>query len=296
LTDGSTDLHGVTKITAVNAVVGGSSAAATLTVPPGSGYGTLAGRPSAGVSGRLYYATDTSLVYRDNGSSWDTLYWDASAIYTGQVATARGGLGIDTSGSGKGDVLVNSGSGWVRLPVGANGLVLVADSTAADGVKWSGVPGGWTQLYQAVIGGGSFSAFSFTSIPATYTDLILCGTVRTTYSGAAEALYMQLNGDTSTAYDSNLAGANAHEWYIGNATSAGAGAGRWASFQVTLPNYANTSFFKNGIFEEVDDPSSSPNARYTGGTWLNTAAINRVDVLLLITVFAAGSICTVYGR
>lgn len=32
--------------------------------------GTLASRPAAGVEGRYYYATDTGLVYRDNGAAW----------------------------------------------------------------------------------------------------------------------------------------------------------------------------------------------------------------------------------
>ena len=34
---------------------------------------TFANRPSAGQKGRIFVATDTFLVYRDNGTSWDTL-------------------------------------------------------------------------------------------------------------------------------------------------------------------------------------------------------------------------------
>lgn len=36
------------------------------------GYGTLASRPAAAVAGRTYYATDTLITYRDNGTSWNT--------------------------------------------------------------------------------------------------------------------------------------------------------------------------------------------------------------------------------
>lgn len=35
--------------------------------------GVFGSRPSAGVAGRLYYATDYGIHYRDNGSSWDAL-------------------------------------------------------------------------------------------------------------------------------------------------------------------------------------------------------------------------------
>lgn len=37
------------------------------------GRGLASARPTAGIAGRLYYATDTSTLSRDNGTSWDTL-------------------------------------------------------------------------------------------------------------------------------------------------------------------------------------------------------------------------------
>lgn len=51
-----------------------------------------------------------------------------------QVAT----LGITTT---KGDLIVRDNSANVRLPVGGDGLVLVADSTQATGIKWASVAG-----------------------------------------------------------------------------------------------------------------------------------------------------------
>lgn len=35
--------------------------------------GTLAARPSAGIDGQHYVATDNNTIYRDNGSSWDVI-------------------------------------------------------------------------------------------------------------------------------------------------------------------------------------------------------------------------------
>ena len=37
------------------------------------GYGVAASRPAAGIAGRHYYSTDTKVLERDNGSSWDTI-------------------------------------------------------------------------------------------------------------------------------------------------------------------------------------------------------------------------------
>lgn len=41
---------------------------------PMTGYGLYSARPAAGVEGRLYFASNSSLVYRDNGSSWDSFH------------------------------------------------------------------------------------------------------------------------------------------------------------------------------------------------------------------------------
>lgn len=35
--------------------------------------GLFAGRPAAGIAGRLYVTTDTLIIYRDNGASWDAI-------------------------------------------------------------------------------------------------------------------------------------------------------------------------------------------------------------------------------
>ena len=42
----------------------------------------------------------------------------------------------------KGDLIVDNGTNNVRLPVGTNGYVLTADSTATEGLKWAAAGGG----------------------------------------------------------------------------------------------------------------------------------------------------------
>lgn len=37
------------------------------------GYGVTGSRPAAGEEGRLYFDTDASVLYRDNGSTWDSV-------------------------------------------------------------------------------------------------------------------------------------------------------------------------------------------------------------------------------
>ena len=69
-----------------------------------------------------------------------------AANVTGTVAIANGGTGQTTQTAAfdalaptttKGDLIAYDGTDNIRLPVGTNGYVLTADSTAASGVAWA---------------------------------------------------------------------------------------------------------------------------------------------------------------
>lgn len=92
---------------------------------------------------------------------------DASKITSGSVAIAQGGTGQTTAvaafdalapSTSKGDLIAHDGTDNVRVGVGANNTVLLADSAVASGVKWSSVPA-------ESVSAGTFptGAFSFTT-------------------------------------------------------------------------------------------------------------------------------------
>lgn len=79
-------------------------------------------------AGRLVYATAPD----------DKFYWDNG---TTLVPIAAESLVPLTT---KGDILAHDNTNTVRIPVGADGLVLTADSAEAAGVKWAAAGGGGT--------------------------------------------------------------------------------------------------------------------------------------------------------
>lgn len=87
------------------------------------------------------------------------------------VPIANGGTGATTATAGfnaispsttKGDLIVNNGTNDVRLPIGSNGTVLIADSTQSEGVKWAlSSTLGLTKIYHSA----SFSSPLTINIP-----------------------------------------------------------------------------------------------------------------------------------
>lgn len=149
--------------------------------------------------------------------------------------------------------------------------------------------------------GSSATSYTFSSIPSTYTDLVLVVSA-TLVSGGLD-LGIQYNGDTSTNYSTTLLsgdGTNATSYGESNSarglldyngtpsTTAGA-----HILIVNVMNYANTTTYKTSI---------SRSSRASGGIdanavlWRSTAAINAVKILSTNTnSIASGSTLTLYG-
>ena len=142
--------------------------------------------------------------------------------------------------------------------------------------------------------GSAAASYTFSSIPATYTDLILihAGTV-----SAANDIYMRFNGDTASNYSRTL--------LFGNGTSAGSS--RVANdtsilwnYQDTSPstgiahimNYANSTTYKTILSRE--NPAAIATAAIVG-MWRNTAAITSLTVGVLAGTLSTNSVLTLYG-
>lgn len=87
------------------------------------GRGLAASRPAAGTEGRIYYSTDTGVLERDNGSSWESIGGSGA----GQVSTLNfvidGGGSAITTGI-KGDLVVD-------FAATITGVTLLADQSGS---------------------------------------------------------------------------------------------------------------------------------------------------------------------
>lgn len=135
------------------------------------GYGLLAARPAVGAVpiGTLYFATDTGLTYRSNGTTWDT-QTPAAGAPTAHKATHEVGGSDPFTGVVPGSAFAPAGLtgataasryvGATASGAPASGTFVVGDYVIAqNGSLWvcttAGSPGTWTQVSGG--GGGATS-------------------------------------------------------------------------------------------------------------------------------------------
>lgn len=147
------------------------------------------------------------------------------------------------------------------------------------------------------------TSISFSSIPATYTDLVLVYSSRSQggydyqnssirFNGDSGSNYfytqMQGNGSTTSALSQTSLTSIPSGADIGTTQS-----GIWSVNIVTIQNYSNSTTYKT-VLDRVNATPSFTLARV--GLWSSTAAINSITVLRDDSNgFSVGSIFTLYG-
>jgi len=159
----------------------------------------------------------------------------------------------------------------------------------------------YTPIFSTTLG-SSATGITFSSIPSTYTDIILVLSLISTSAG--NDVKVQVNSDSSSIYGLT--------WVGGNGSSASSGrddaSSSWASLKLSgtttnpsvftyqFQNYSNTTTYKSMLMR-----SSLAGAEviFGVGTWRSTSAINTIYVYeaggTSPATFAAGTMATLYG-
>ena len=145
------------------------------------------------------------------------------------------------------------------------------------------------QLIQTVtVGSGGASSITFSSIPATYTDLLLVVSPKLSFaaltasmgvflnSAAADTNYRYLRGTGSAA--NSAADTGRQDFYIGEAPANSSTANTFGLFQVYIPNYAGSQQ-KTMSSEGIHENNSTTAYQFvSAGLCTKTAAITSLTV------------------
>lgn len=153
--------------------------------------------------------------------------------------------------------------------------------------------------------GTNAASVSFSSIPASYTDLVLVCSVRSTANVSADLFGIQFNGVGNTglsnrtlyAWGTTVASTTASVIASYGVPGALAVASLFGAAEFYIPNYASTLVTKPVALTAVSPDSGSANASngVAVGQWANTAAITSITCLCSTGSLLAGSTFYLYG-
>ena len=138
---------------------------------------------------------------------------------------------------------------------------------------------------------------TFSSIPSTYTDLILVQSVNATAPAIA---CIQVNGDTGSNYSQTSLSGNGSSASSGRASSAGQWNSvvahlntTWSNYITQVQNYSNTTTYKTSL-HRYNDTAFGTEA--VVGLWRSTSAINSIKAYMdRAEYYVVGSTFTLYG-
>jgi hypothetical protein len=157
----------------------------------------------------------------------------------------------------------------------------------------------YTQIASTTLGSAA-SSVTFSSIPSTYTDLVL---VMNYFSTASEWPMIQFNSDTATNYSftemyGNGTSANSARQssvsgiWVGYGAYSPAGSTNPGTIIINIQNYANATTYKTTLSRS----NSTNGVEATVGLWRSTSAINTIVLKhQTATTYIAGSTFTLYG-
>jgi len=158
-----------------------------------------------------------------------------------------------------------------------------------------------TLIASQVVGSGGAASVTFSSIPNTYTDLLISLSTRNDTS-SSNTMYIALNGSTSSFTFKQLFGDGgaAHSGSgstneIGVSNSAAYTASTFSNTSIYIPNYTSSNYKSISVDTVVENNATTSYALFYASLWSNTAAVTSVSFTLTSGNFAQYSTAYLYG-
>jgi hypothetical protein len=169
------------------------------------------------------------------------------------------------------------------------------------------MPTTFQKIASVTAGSGGAANIEFTSIPQTYTDLVVKLTSRISTSASRDVLELTFNASTSGysfsriyGYDSNLTGTDSasSQAYIlfGNTTANTATSNTFGNHEIFIPNYTGNGLKSTSSSAMAENNSSSAwQISLVAGLWASTSAITSLKITPSSGSLMQHSTATLYG-
>jgi hypothetical protein len=165
------------------------------------------------------------------------------------------------------------------------------------------MPSAITLISSVTVGSGGTATIDFTSIPATYTDLLLKFSTRDTVSQNSANIKITFNSSSSgyserlllgtgTVTASNNQSTTFFNYMYGSAALDIAST--FGNGEMYIPNYAGSNNKSTSVDTVSEDNNTLAYTALTAGLWSNSAAITSITIAA-VTNFAQYSTAYLYG-
>jgi hypothetical protein len=160
----------------------------------------------------------------------------------------------------------------------------------------------YTLIASNTVGSGGTASITFSSIPSTYTDLVLLMSLR--QSGAGNNVRYSINGTTTGYSERLLYGSGSSAGSISGSTTyfefvytngSGETANSFGNLQVYIPNYAGSQNKSISVDSVYENNSAGATQALTAQLWSNTAAITSMTITPSTTNWLQYSTAYLYG-
>jgi hypothetical protein len=144
------------------------------------------------------------------------------------------------------------------------------------------------KIASVTVGTGGASTISFSSIPSTYTDLVVKLSSRQNLAQIYGVLNIQFNGTGGTAYSYRLIQGNASSasstgqtgvdsiYGVFSDNGANSTANTFSNIEMYVPNYAGSNNKSVSLDQVSENNATTAYAILNAGIWNNTAAITSI--------------------
>ena len=143
-----------------------------------------------------------------------------------------------------------------------------------------------TKIATVTVGAGGASSIDFTSIPGTFTDLVIYFSGRSNSAGSSSFFPAQLKFNGSTAnysqrrlYSANGSVGSTTDSYGIESPEANATANTFSNNVIYIPNYAGSTQKCVSIDNVSENNSNAALLQITAGLWTQTAAITSFGLV-----------------
>jgi hypothetical protein len=164
------------------------------------------------------------------------------------------------------------------------------------------MPDTFTKIATVTVGSGGASSITFSSIPATYTDLCIKVSFRDTFTNIGNDINVSFNGVSTNRSGKYLFGSGTA---ISSGASAGIASGLGNSDGATASAFSNTEYYipnytsaNNKSFSADSVTENNATAAYTmfnASLWASSSAITSITIGSLTYNLMQYSTATLYG-